>query len=129
MITPDPSYRPDPKRAIYLHGEINQNMVDQHTPEIIKLKHGNIKPITVYIDSNGGDPTLMERLLKLLLAAGQDSSERCNVITVVTSQAASAAADLLSSGDYAIAYPGASLLYHGLRFTNLNLKERPLTRE
>jgi ATP-dependent protease ClpP protease subunit len=104
VITPDPSFRPNPNRAIYLQGEINQSLLDRHTSDIIKLKHGNQQPITVYIDSNGGDPTLGERLLKLLLASGQDSDERGNLITVVTAQAASAAADLLSSGDYAIAY-------------------------
>lgn len=128
MITPDPAFRPNPERAIYLQGEIDQAMVNDLTPKIIKLKHGNLEPFTIYIDSPGGDPALMETLLKLLLASNQDSVERCRVITVVTSQAASAAADLLSSGDYALAYPGGSLLYHGLRLRPASLKS-PLTHE
>jgi hypothetical protein len=40
-------------------------------------------------------------------------------VTVVTGRAASAAADLLSSGDYAIAYPETNILFHGVR-TSLN---------
>jgi len=65
----------------------------------------------------------MERLLTLLTEPGQDQTRPCHLITVVTSEAASAAADLLSSGDYALAYPGTSILYHGVRVS----QERPLT--
>lgn len=128
MITPDPTFRPNPDRAIYVQGEIDQALVNDLTPKIIKLKHGTLEPLSVYIDSPGGDPSLMETLLKLLLASNQDSVERCRVLTVVTSQAASAAADLLSSGDYALAYPGGSLLYHGVRLRPASLKS-PLTHE
>ena len=46
----------------------------------------------------------MEALLLLLRLSNQDSSGPCRIITAVTSRAASAAADLLSSGDYALAY-------------------------
>jgi hypothetical protein len=101
-------------------------MVNRLTPQIIKLKSESLDPLTIYIDSIGGDPFLMETLLRLLLASNQDFTERCRVITVGTSKAASAAADLLSSGDYALAYPGASLLYHGVRLADV---KRPLTHE
>jgi hypothetical protein len=57
----------------------------------------------------------METILRLLKLSDQDSSGPCHIITAVTTRAASAAADLLSSGDYAIAFPTSSILYHGLR--------------
>ena len=65
----------------------------------------------------------METVLRLLKSPDQDSSASCRVITVVTGRAASAAADLLSSGDYPIAYPNSTLLYHGIR----TYGQRPLT--
>jgi hypothetical protein len=56
-----------------------------------------------------------EVILKLLRTTNQDGASSCHVITVAISRASSAAADLLSSGDYAIALPESSLLYHGVR--------------
>ena len=44
----------------------------------------------------------------------QDGRPR-RLITVVTDEAASAAADFLALGDYAIAYPDSSIVYHGTR--------------
>ena len=58
-----------------------------------------------------------EALLGLLGATDQDGSPPCNIITVATSFAGSAAADLISAGDYAIAYPRAMLIYHGSRMS------------
>jgi ATP-dependent protease ClpP protease subunit len=40
---------------------------------------------------------------------------RCKLITVVTGIAASAAADLLALGDYAISYLHTRIFYHGSR--------------
>lgn len=57
----------------------------------------------------------MESILKLLQSSDQDSSPPCRIITVVTRRAGSAAADLLCSGDYAIAYQNSTILYHGVR--------------
>jgi len=53
-------------------------------------------------------------------------NDSCSLITVVTGRAASAGAEMLSSGDYAIAYPGSSLLYHGARIPEF---AEPLTVE
>lgn len=61
----------------------------------------------------------------MLKLSDQDSSGPCHIITVVTTRAASAAADLLSSGDYAVAYPHSAVLYHGMRTQESN----PLTVE
>lgn len=67
----------------------------------------------------------METILRLLNLTDQDSSGPCNIITAVTTRASSAAADLLSSGDYALAFPDSSILYHGLR----TFEKNPLTFE
>src|SRR5262249_34472778 len=81
--------------------------------------------ISIYIDSRGGNTASAEQLLSLLTASNQDSASPCRLITVVTSRAASAAADLLSSGDYAVSYAGSTILYHGVR----NTFDIPLTAE
>lgn len=57
----------------------------------------------------------MEAILKILKLPDQDSSPPCRIITAVTARAASAAADFLSSGDYATAFPASTVLYHGVR--------------
>ena len=115
MIVPNPSFRPDPSRAIHVQGIIDQRLVDKLTPEIIQLTSESRQPITVYIDSKGGSVASAELLLRLLTASNQDMATPCWLITVVTSWAASAAADFLSSGNYAIAYPESTILYHGVR--------------
>jgi len=67
----------------------------------------------------------MESILRLLRMTDQDGHGACRIITAVTNRAASAAADLLSSGDYAIAFPSSSILYHGIR----RFEQDPLTLE
>ena len=57
----------------------------------------------------------MESLLNLLRLSNQDIAGPCRIITAVTVQAASAAADLLASGDYAVAFPQSTILHHGVR--------------
>lgn len=110
-----PDYRPNPKRAVYVHGTIDQGLLDKLTPRILVLLAESRAPITVYIDSRGGIPFYVDSVLRLLRSPDQDGSPPCRVITVVTSRAASAAADMLSAGDYAIAYPETTILYHGVR--------------
>src|SRR5262249_49134263 len=61
-----------------------------------------------------------------LKLSDQNASGPCHVITAVVNQAASAAADLLSAGDYAVAYPSSTILFHGTRTTQDNT---PLTVE
>lgn len=125
VFVPNPRFRPNPNRAIFVQGVIDQKMIDRLTPEIISLLNNSREPITIYIDSDGGVVLFMETILRLLNASDQDGIEPCGTVTVVTGRAASAAADLLSSGDYAIAYPGASILYHGVRVS----QSVPLTTE
>jgi len=79
--------------------------------------------------SPGGNISITRGLLRLLRLSDQNSSEACRLITVATTKAQSSAADLLSSGDYAIAVPGCSLLYHGVRTPALVPALQPLTAE
>jgi hypothetical protein len=113
-MSASPQFRENPDRAIFLTGVIDQQFVDAVTPNILKLRYKNLEPITVYIDSPGGTVTLAENLLDLLKAKDADGKS-CAVITVVTGEASSAAADFLSAGNYAIAYPKARIHFHGSR--------------
>jgi ATP-dependent protease ClpP protease subunit len=115
--TPQPNvdFRPDPERAVYLSGLITQETLDRLTPTILKLQDSSRKPITLFIDSRGGETRTTDTLTKLLRAGNQDTPSPCRLITVVTATAASAAADLLASGDYALAYPHSRILCHGVR--------------
>jgi ATP-dependent protease ClpP protease subunit len=108
-------YRPDPERAIYLHGEIDEALAYRLTEKIVLFASKSREPITVYIDSPGGDIFLSSALLRLLKSTDQDEAGRCRVLTVVTNYAGSAAADFLVSGDYAIAYPESFVHFHGTR--------------
>jgi ATP-dependent protease ClpP protease subunit len=114
MPTPNKDYRENPKRAIYVLGRINQEMVHALTPRINELRAASNDPITVYIDSPGGSIPLSETIRCLVKAPSQDG-RTCRLITVVTGLAASAAADFLALGDYAIAHPHADIVYHGSR--------------
>jgi len=115
LIVPHPYYRLNPKRAVHVVGQINRDLVSRLTPQIFKLQNDSRDPITVYVDSGGGSVLMMETLLRTLRLTDQDSSDPCHIITAVTTRAASAAADMLSSGDYAVAYPHSTILYHGMR--------------
>jgi ATP-dependent protease ClpP protease subunit len=109
-----PDFRENPARCIYINGEINQSLIDRLTPQINNLRLAESAPITVYIDSVGGETPTADVLLGLLKTPNQDG-EICRIITVATGMAASAAADLLARGDYAIAYPHSQIHHHGVR--------------
>lgn len=120
MIRPDPKYRPNPQRAVYIDGVIDEQLLSRLTPQILRLQNQNRAPITMYIvNSPGGSTAVMQNILRMLKMPDQDAGPPCDLITVVTNKAQSAAADLLSSGDYAIALPNSTLLYHGIRTPGL----------
>jgi ATP-dependent protease ClpP protease subunit len=112
---PNPDFRPDPDRAVFLTGQITQGTLDQIGPTILRLQFSSRQPITLYIDSPGGETRSAEALNNLLRAGTQDSALPCRLITVATTTAASAAADLLAGADYALAYPYSRILFHGVR--------------
>ena len=113
-------YRPNPRRAIIVQGMIDQGMVNDLTPQIIALQAASTEPITVYIDSPGGVVACARRIRSLLFSPNLDSVA-CRVLTVVTGTAASAAALLLSSGNYSLAYPDCRIHYHGTRLPGVEV--------
>ena len=112
---PSPDFRPDPKRGLFLFGEIDQSTLDRLTPDIVRLQSESRAPITLYIDSNGGSVGHAAFLYRTLTLSDQDGASPCRLITVATGTAASAAADLLMAGNYALAFPHAIILCHGVR--------------
>lgn len=96
-------------------GKLDEEMVARLTPRILTLQNESREPICVYINSRGGFPYCAENLLNLLRLSNQDIEEPCRIITAVTVLAGSAAADLLASGDYAIAFPDSKIVHHGIR--------------
>lgn len=115
MAPPDPNFRLNPERAIFVNGRIDQELLDRLTPTIVRLTHTSIEPISVYIDSPGGSVDHAVAIRDLLSSSDQNGRSRCRIITAVTNLAASAAADLLAMGDYAVAYPHVEILFHGIR--------------
>ncbi len=114
-MTPNPAFRINPDRSIYVRGTIDRELVRSLTPQILALQYESRDPITVFIDSPGGSPDDMLDLLNLLKAPDQDSNPPCNIITAAVTNAYSAAADLLAFGDYAVAFPNSRILFHGGR--------------
>lgn len=113
---PSKDFREDPQRGVFVCGEIDERLVHRLTPGICKLRGEGSQPITAYIDSRGGSTLSTEHLRALLKAPNPDGGV-CRLITVATTRAASAAADLLALGDYAVAYPQALVHCHGTRLS------------
>jgi len=123
LLKANPDYRANPNRAIYIQGRIDQQLIDRLTPQIVQLQYQSRYPITVYIDSPGGSTASAEALSSLLRSSDQDYAGDCRLVTVVTGRAASAAADLLCSGAYAMALPESIIFFHGVR----SLSDSPIT--
>ena len=118
------NFQENPDRAVDVFGEIDRELVYKLTPEIREYRRNSCDPITVYIDSPGGDLSAFGHLSGLLFGP-DNQGKSCRIITVATGQAASAAARLLAKGDYAIAHPHSSIHCHGARLGEL----RSITRE
>jgi hypothetical protein len=114
LSPPKIEYRENCERAVYVSGIIDQNLIDKLTPIINQYRLSDLAPITFYVDSPGGSAWLAESLRRFAKAPTQDGKS-CKLITVVTGVAASAAADLLAHGDYAMAHQHTRILYHGNR--------------
>lgn len=105
-------------RCVHVDDVIDDELVRKLTPQILALRQKSNDPITVAINSPGGSLASMEVLLGLLAGPNQDDLG-CMVITVATSKAYSAAANLLSSGSYAIALPHSEVLFHDVRYSGM----------
>lgn len=102
-------------RSILITEGIDDDLVRRLTPEILRLRAESSDPITVGIDSPGGSLSSLDVLIGLLSGPNQDG-DRCKLITVATHRAYSAAANLLAFGDYAVAYGHSKILYHDVRY-------------
>jgi ATP-dependent protease ClpP protease subunit len=103
----------DAGRAIFVTRDISDDLISELGPRIIMLRQ-SAEPLCVYIDSAGGSVFYAKRLLSLLTSPRQDGHTSW-IITICIGFAASAAADLLALGDYAIAYPFSVIHHHGTR--------------
>ncbi len=112
MSQPNPKFRPNADRSIFLNDLLGPDLLKKLTPEILKLQASGHEPITLYIDSFGGNTFYAAALRGLLRSPNQDGLF-CSLITVATGFAASSAADLLVAGNYAIAYQHARVVCHG----------------
>lgn len=102
-------------RAIYINRDITDEFVSELLPQILSLKEKSSDPITVGIDSVGGSVHSTKQLLEVIRSPDQNGN-RPKVITVAINKAFSAAASLLTLGDYAVAMPSAQILFHDVRY-------------
>jgi ATP-dependent protease ClpP protease subunit len=115
-VPDDPGVTPNPDRAIWVKGQLNEALLDRLRSAILVLTARNREPITLFVNSSGGQPEVAEGILSLLRRTTQDDARASRIITVAAPKAVSAAANLLSAGDFAIAHPNSTLLYHGGRW-------------
>jgi ATP-dependent protease ClpP protease subunit len=111
-------YSLDWNRAIYINKAIDDALLKELTPVILKMKQESSEPITVGIDSLGGSPSVVNSILGLLKSPDQDG-KITEIYTASTNRAFSAAASFLAFGDYAVAYPHSQILLHDLRYIEL----------
>ena len=79
-------------RRIFLQGEIDSNMADAFLSEMIFLENESSEPVTIYIDSTGGEITAGLMIYDIICS----SSLEINIIC--TGMAASMAAIIFASG-------------------------------
>jgi ATP-dependent protease ClpP protease subunit len=113
-VLDDADFTPNPDRAIWVEGQLNEALLDRLRPRILELTAQSREPITVFINSAGG--LTGEAILRLLKKTTHDGARPARIITVAAPKAKSGAANLLSAGDFAIASPQSMLLYHGARW-------------
>lgn len=114
MIASSQDFIPNSRRAIRVRGPINQRLADRLVPRIQTLQVRSREPITVYVDSEGGDVGCAEQISSQLFARYPDGM-RCRILSVAEAKAFSSAADLLASADYAMARQDSVILFHGTR--------------
>ena len=114
MVQADPNFRADPARGVYITEPLTAALVSKVGPKILDLRSDKLKPITVFINSPGGDIRVLDILDGLLRSRDADG-RRSRIITVAIGDANSAAATLLTLGDYAIAYQHSRMHFHGTR--------------
>jgi ATP-dependent protease ClpP protease subunit len=110
---------PNWMRSIHINKSIDDDTVRQLAPSILQMRQKGNNPITVGIDSLGGSIASLDAI-QSLLRGPTAKAERGTFITVVTRRAFSAAAILLASGDYSVAMKHSEILFHDIRYSNLD---------
>jgi ATP-dependent protease ClpP protease subunit len=105
-------------RAIHINTTIDDALLKELTPVVLKMKQESSEPITVGIDSTGGSIPAVESLIGLLEAPDQDG-RYTPIYTAATNRAFSAAATLLALGEYSVAFPHSHILCHDMRYTGI----------
>jgi len=104
----DADFTPNARRAVWVEGRLDEALLDRLRPQIAELISSSKEPVTLFINSRGGSPEVAESILALL--------RDVRTITVAAPAAHSMGANLLSMGNFALASPESSLLYHGGRW-------------
>lgn len=107
------------KRAIHINKNIDDALLKELTPIVLKMKQESSEPITVGIDSPGGSLSAVDSLFGLLKSPDQDGRST-PIYTASTNRAYSAAATLLAFGDYSVAFPNSRILYHDVRYSGID---------
>ena len=105
-------------RVIHINTKIDDALLKELTPTILKLRQESNNPISVGIDSPGGSVAVMKAILGLMKTPDQNK-KRPAIYTVVTNRAYSAAANLLALGDYSLAFPHSWVFYHDVLYPTI----------
>ena len=97
------------RREIYLSGEITDELADDMTRQVRYLAGQNHDPITVYINSPGGNVSAGLAIYDVLMSCG------CTIHTVVAGEASSMAAVILMAGETRHIYRHGMIFIHDPR--------------
>lgn len=66
MSAPDYRFRVDPKRAVYVLGDFGDDLLKEVIPKIVELRSEPQKPLSVVINSFGGEATCLDAIVAAL---------------------------------------------------------------
>jgi ATP-dependent protease ClpP protease subunit len=105
----------DWNRCVHIDREIDEELLKELIPKVLTLRQQSDEPIALALNSPGGLVRLIQTIRSLVRDANQDG-RTCQLVTVSTHKAYSAAAMLLALGDYAVALPRSEILFHDVRY-------------
>ena len=101
------------KRTMLINQDIDDDLIEKHTLQLINLDKINHDPITIYVNSNGGN------LYEGINLCDVISSLKSPVNTICLSHAFSAAFVIFMAGKERMAYKNSILLMHPIIRTNI----------
>src|SRR5262249_40359577 len=104
-------FTPNPSRAVWIRGRIDADLLKRLHPQIPQLISKSPAPITLFVDSPGGDAHIAQVLLSILRYPRTQDQRSCRLVTVAIGDVSSAATDILVGGDIAIACREKKLLF------------------